>query len=473
MSIRWERVRINLMKVRTRIAPSPTGENLHIGNAYTALINYVFAKARSGEFIIRIEDTDRTRFVEGSEKRILASLAWLGIPHQEGPDIGGQYAPYRQSERLDTYKKYAEELIEKGHAYYCFCTQERLEKMRESQEIKHLPPMYDGLCKKIDPKEARMRVEKGEKYVIRLHVPDVGVTKFTDTIRGEISFENKLIDDQVLIKSDGYPTYHLGVVVDDHLMKISHIIRGEEWISSTPKHILLYKFFGWDPPVFAHMPLLRNPDKSKLSKRKNPVWASWYKNAGFLPEALCNYLALMAWSFPDGRDIFSVDEMVKEFKLENVQTTAPIFDIEKLRWMNGEYIRKMGDDELKNRLYAFDSHIPTVDAKMNKIIPLVKERIRTLNEFMSLAGFFYAKPATLERPLKEQLIAVIKNVLESCDWNHDAMEKAIRDAAEKDGMKAKDLFMELRIAVTGKTVGPPLLESLEILGKEETFARLK
>jgi glutamyl-tRNA synthetase len=461
------------MKVRTRIAPSPTGENLHIGNAYTALINYVFAKAHNGEFIIRIEDTDRTRLVEGAEGRIVASLAWLGIPHQEGPDIGGQYKPYRQSERLDTYKKYAEELITKGHAYYCFCTQERLEKMRKDQETKHLPPMYDGLCKKIDPKEARVRVEKGEKYVIRLNVPDTGVTQFTDLIRKEISFDNKLIDDQVLLKSDGYPTYHLGVVVDDHLMKISHIIRGEEWISSTPKHILLYKFFGWELPVFAHMPLLRNPDKSKLSKRKNPVWVSWYKEQGFLPEALINYLALMAWSFPDGRDIFSVAEMVKEFKLENVQTTAPIFDIEKLRWMNGEYIRKMSDTELIKQLYAFDPHIPKEEAKMKKIIPLVKERIRVLHEFMSLAGFFFAKPSTVERPLQEQFITVIRNVLESCDWNHDAMEKAIRGSAEKAGMKAKDLFMELRVAVTGKTVGPPLLESLEILGKEETLARIK
>jgi glutamyl-tRNA synthetase len=345
--------------------------------------------------------------------------------------------------------------------------------MREDQETKHLPPMYDGLCKKIDLLEAKKRVENGEKHVIRLNVPDTGVTQFIDRIRKEISFENKLIDDQVLLKSDGYPTYHLGVVVDDHLMHISHIIRGEEWISSTPKHILLYKFFGWEPPVFAHMPLLRNPDKSKLSKRKNPVWVSWYKEQGFLPEAVINYLGSMAWAFPGGKDMYTLDEMISEFKLENVQTTAPIFNIEKLRWMNGEYIRSMTDENLAKELFA---HITVLEPQQHslvmKIIPLIKERIHTLNEFMSLAGFFFEKPKEFERPLKESPLKAVKNVLEVCEWNHDAMEKAIRDIADKTKMKAKDLFMELRVAVTGKTVGPPLLESLEILGKEETLARL-
>ncbi len=273
-----------MKSVRTRIAPSPTGQDLHIGNAYTALVNSVFARKNKGKFIIRIEDTDRTRFVEGSEKRILSSLAWLGIAHDEGPDVGGPYAPYRQSDRLSVYKKYAEELIAKKHAYYCFCTPQRLEQMRKNQEANHLPPMYDGLCKTV--KNSELRIKNGEPYVIRLNVPDEGTTTFHDIIRGDISFGNKLIDDQVILKSDGFPTYHLGVVVDDHLMKISHIIRGEEWISSTPKHILIYQFLGWEPPQFAHMPLLRNPDKSKLSKRKNPVWVSWYKEQGFLPEVM-------------------------------------------------------------------------------------------------------------------------------------------------------------------------------------------
>ncbi len=460
-----------IKSVRTRIAPSPTGQDLHIGNAYMALINYVFAKKHNGQFVIRIEDTDRTRFVEGSEQRILKSLKWLGISHNEGPDIGGTSEPYRQSERLDMYKKYAEELVANDHAYYCFCTQERLELMRKDQESKHLPPMYDGLCKKIDPVEAKRRIEKGEKHVIRLNVPDEGVTPFHDLIRGDISFENRLIDDQVLLKSDGFPTYHLGVVVDDHLMEISHIIRGEEWISSTPKHILLYQFFGWEPPQFAHMPLLRNPDKSKLSKRKNPVWVRWYKEQGFLPEAVLNYLATMAWAFPDGKEIFSIDEMIKEFKLEDIQTTAPIFDIDKLRWLNGEYIRRTQNSELKSQIYKFfDGKYP--EEGIEKILPLVIERMKTLAEFGSLAGFFFERPKEYERPIKKELLTIAKTAIESSQWNHDAMEKAIRSAAEKAGVKAKDVFMELRVAVTGKTVGPPLLESLEVLGKEETLLRL-
>lgn len=459
--------------VRTRIAPSPTGQDLHIGNAYTALINYVFAKKHDGEFIIRIEDTDRARLVEGSEKRILSSLEWLGIPHDEGPDKKGPYEPYRQSERLPMYKKYAEELIAKGHAYYCFCTPERLSEMRIDQEANHMPPMYDGLCKKLDPKEAKKRVAAGERHVIRLNVPDEGVSQFHDIIRGDISFENKLIDDQVLLKSDGFPTYHLGVVVDDHIMNITHIIRGEEWIPSTPKHILLYKFFGWDLPQFAHVSVLRNPDKSKLSKRKNPVWVSDYEAKGYLPEAIKNYLATMAWAFPGGKEIFSVDEMMKKFTLEAIQTTAPIFDTEKLRWMNGEYLRSKSDDELVALIKKFEQRVADKDETiLKKSIPLIRDRMKLLSEYWTLAGFFFDRPKDFERPLKENLLKVSRDALNHSDLTHDAMEQSIRAAAEKEGLKARDVFMELRVAITGKTVGPPLLESLEILGKEETLARL-
>lgn len=454
--------------IRTRIAPSPTGENLHIGNAYTALINYVVAKQHNGQFIIRIEDTDRTRFVEGSEMRILESLAWLGIPHDEGPDKGGPFASYRQSDRLAIYKQHAEELVEKDHAYYCFCTPERLNTMRKDQEARHEPPRYDGTCR-----DGKRKKEKGknEKYVIRLKVPEEGTTTFTDLIRGEISFENKLIDDQVILKSDGYPTYHLGVVVDDHLMEISHIIRGEEWISSTPKHVLLYKFFGWELPVYAHMPLLRNPDKSKLSKRKNPVWASWYKEQGFLPEAVVNYLATIAWTHPDGKELFTVLEMIRVFDLKKIQTTAPVFDIEKLRWMNGEYLRSYQLSAVSNQLYIFYNKKYPLEM-IEKTWPLVRERIKTLAEYEAMAGFFFEKPKELERPINKELLTIARQSLETCDWNHDAMEKAIREATDKAGLKVKDVFMELRLAVTGKTIGPPLLESLEILGKEETLTRL-
>lgn len=458
--------------IRTRIAPSPTGQDLHIGNAYTALINYVFAQKNGGEFIIRIEDTDRTRLVEGSEQRILASLSWLGIPHAEGPDIGGTYAPYRQSERLPQYKNYAEDLIADGHAYYCFCTPPRLEEMRKNQEANHMPPMYDGLCKTLNSKESAKRAQSGEKYVVRLNVPDDGVTTFTDAIRGEISFENKLIDDQVLLKSDGFPTYHLGVVVDDHVMGISHVIRGEEWIPSTPKHLLLYKFFGWDTPVFAHVSVLRNPDRSKLSKRKNPVWVANYKAKGFLPEAIKNYLATMAWSFPGGKDIFSVSEMMEQFTLESVQTTAPIFDTEKLRWMNGEYLRMKSDEDISKLICDFynDKNIDSV--LLQKIIPLIRDRMKVLSEFDSLAGFFFARPEVFEKPVDLKIRKLLKDLIEKTEFSHDALEPEIRKLAEDQGLKAKDVFMELRVAVTGKTVGPPLLESIEILGKEETLSRL-
>lgn len=462
---------MGMTTVRTRIAPSPTGQDLHIGNAYTALINYVFAKSHKGQFLIRIEDTDRTRFVEGSQERILESLSWLGIPHDEGPDIGGPHEPYRQSQRLEKYKHYAEKLVEQGKAYYCFCTSERLTEMRKKQEENHEPPMYDGVCKQIFLEEARKRVASGEKYVIRLNVPDSGTTTFHDLIRGDISFENKLIDDQVLLKSDGFPTYHLGVVVDDYLMKVSHIIRGEEWISSTPKHILLYQYFGWELPQFAHVSVLRNPDKSKLSKRKNPVWVGDYKRRGFLPEALLNYLALMAWSHPEGKEFFTVPEMMNVFRLEDIQTTAPVFDQEKLRWMNGEYLKKLSITDYELRIFEFYDRKYSLE-RIKKIVPLVQERMKIFSEFESLAGFFFERPKEFERKIDTNLLMIAKDALEHSDWSHDAMEKAIRDGSEKQGMKAKDVFMELRLAVTGKSVGPPLLESLEILGKEETLERI-
>ncbi|MCJ7826090.1 glutamate--tRNA ligase, partial [Patescibacteria group bacterium] len=311
------------------------------------------------------------------------------------------------------------------------------------------------------------------KYVIRLNVPDTGTTEFHDLIRGDISFENKLIDDQVILKSDGYPTYHLGVVVDDHIMEIFHVIRGEEWISSTPKHILLYQFFKWELPQFVHVSVLRNPDKSKLSKRKNPVWVSDYRKKGYLPEAMKNYFSLMAWSHPEEKEFFTVSEFIKVFKLEDIQTTAPVFDQEKLRWMNGEYLRKKSDEELTALLYQHVNTLTQINKPtVMKIIPLIRERMKILSEFESLAGFFFDRPKEFERPLKVTPLKVGVSALMGSDWTHDAMEKAIREASDKAGVKAKDVFMELRVAITGKTVGPPLLESLEILGKKETLDRL-
>ena len=322
--------------IRTRIAPSPTGSDVHVGSIVAALMNWAWAKKNHGQFIIRIEDTDQTRIVIGGEKKMLDTLNRIGLIADESPQVGGPYAPYRQSERLKIYKHYAEELVNKGHAYYCICTSQRLIKMREEQQKNKQVPKYDRHClAHQDEIKNQIKKDNNIKYVIRLKIPDNQEIIINDVVRGEIKFHTKDIDDQVLLKSDGYPTYHLGVVVDDHLMNISHVIRGEEWLPSTPKHIIIYRAFGWKLPIFAHISLLRNPDKSKLSKRKNPVWTSWYLDQGILPEALLNYLAHMGWSHPKSKDIFTLDEYKSVFDIKDIQKTAPIFDPVKLEWMNG------------------------------------------------------------------------------------------------------------------------------------------
>ena len=467
--------------VRVRIAPSPTGEDLHIGNVYTALINYVFAKQNKGKFIVRIEDTDRSRLVPRAEEKILDSLCWLGLAYDEGPDIGGPYAPYRQSERLAIYQKYAQELIKVGAAYYCFCSPKTLDEIRKFQEAKSEPPRYDQRCRKLNTKDIKLKLKKGEPYVIRLKVPQAGQTKFNDLIREEISFENGLIDDQVLLKSDGYPTYHLAVVVDDYLMKISHVIRAEEWISSTPKHILIYKALGWEPPIYAHLPLLRNPDRSKLSKRRNPVWVSWYKEQGYLPEAIVNYLALMGWAHPEGKEIFDLGELIKKFKLESIQTTGPVFDLQKLEWMNGEYLRQSKISDLRSKIYDFyGKKYP--EEIIGKILPLVVDRMKKLADFESLTDFFFKKPhvdpALLMAGKKKEEIETAINMFifrteKFRDWKTKELEKEARKTAGEVGIKDADLFMLLRIAITGKTISPPLFETMEVLGRSETLDRLK
>lgn len=473
------------MRPRVRIAPSPTGEDLHIGNVYTALINWVFAQKNGGKFILRIEDTDRQRLVEGSEERILASLKWLGINYDEGPDIGGPYKPYRQSERLPLYKKYAEELIDKGGAYYCFCTPQRLDKMRQEQMAKKQAPTYDRTCRRLDPQESKARVQKGESYVIRLKVPEKGETKWTDLIRGEIAFKNSTVDDTVLLKSDGYPTYHLGVVVDDHLMEITHVIRAEEWISSTPKHLLLYQFFNWKAPEFAHLPLLRNPDRSKLSKRRNPVWVSWYRQEGYLPEAILNFLALLGWSHPQGLEVFPASEMIKNFSLKDVLTSAPVFNLEKLTWLNGVYIRNKSPQELLGLIknWAKDNgfKLRANDDHLMKILPLVQERMKKLSEFGELSDFFFLKPEVDPKLLtagktkgetKAEVAATLE-ALKTVSWQKEEIEKKIRQVAVDLNIKPPHLFMTLRIALTGKTATPPLFETMEVLGKEEVLLRLE
>jgi glutamyl-tRNA synthetase len=459
-------------KVRTRIAPSPTGEDLHIGTVYMALFNYVFAKQNKGDFIIRIEDTDRERFIKGGEERMLASLKWVGIPHDEGVDVGGSFFPYRQSERLSIYKKHAQELIDKGAAYYCFCSSERLSRMRLDQQKNHQPPMYDGLCKKIVPQKAA-ELAKTQSYVVRLNVPDEDFTQIHDRVRGLVKFENKLIDDQILIKSDGFPTYHLAVVIDDHLMQISHVIRGEEWLSSTPKHILLYQSFGWELPEYAHLPLLRNPDKSKLSKRKNPVWLSWFKKEGFLPEAILNYLATLTWSMPDNRDIFSVKDMIKNFSLSQIKTTAPIFDLTKLSWMNGVYIRQMTDAKL---IEALTAYLPenTDRILVKKLVPLAKDRIKKLSEFINYLQPFIKYNKNIINKEEKTLVKEFSQFFTNLSrWTTKNLENGAKEIVVKNNLSIKDAFMAIRLAVTGAKIGLPLFETMKILGKKEVLRRIR
>jgi glutamyl-tRNA synthetase len=459
--------------VRTRIAPSPTGFP-HIGTIYQVLIDFAYARKLEGKFILRLEDTDRVRFVEGAEEVIYKSLTWFGLIPDEDPQKGGPYGPYRQSERLPIYKKYAEELLEKKHAYYCFCTRERLEQMRKDQEANHKPPMYDKTCLALSDSEIQQKLESGIPRVIRMNIPSGEKIVVPDLISGDIIFESDVIDHQVIMKSDGFPTYHFGVVVDDHLMEITHVFRGKEWVSSTPKHVLLYKFFGWDMPVHAHLPLILNEDgKGKLSKRHGHASVDYYRNLGYLPEAVLNYLSNIVWNHPEGKEIYPIEEFIRLFDVTQITSQAPRFDLKKLDWVNSQYIRGKSDEQLMRLLKTFDPKISELDDKrLMLVIPLIKERMRILSEFWSLAGFFFARPSEFEHPVQKELVDIAKTALDGSLWTHEGMEKSIREASEKAGVKARDVFMELRVAVTGKTVGPPLLESLEVLGKEETFARL-
>ncbi|MEK7071136.1 MAG: glutamate--tRNA ligase [Patescibacteria group bacterium] len=461
------------MTVRTRIAPSPTGEDLHIGNLYTGLLNYAFAKKHNGQFIIRIEDTDRSRLIEKAEGRILDGLKQFGLIYDEGPDVGGASGPYRQSERVDTYHIYAKELLEKGSAYYCFCTKDRLDKLRKKQQADKQMPRYDKHCLQ-HTKDAQKRVDQGEQYVIRLNVPEKKEIAFNDLLRGEIKIKSENVDDQVLMKSDGFPTYHLAVVVDDHFMKISHVIRGDEWISSTPKHILLYEAFGWEKPIYVHTPLLRNADKSKFSKRKNPVWAHWYLEHGFLPEAVINYLSLMGWSHPKQKEIFDIDEFISVFDPKDMHVVGPVFDIVKLEWMNGEYIRKANNEELTTKIYEFYKG-KYAEEMIEKTVPLVKERMKRLTEYATLCEFFYKSPEEYQIDLKshKNIISKMHDELKKLkEWNAEAIGHAMQELAAKEKMKNSEFFMILRIVISGKKITPPLNESIELLGKAESLKRL-
>ncbi len=466
--------------MRTRIAPSPTGI-AHVGTAWMSMFDLALARQSCGQFLVRIEDTDRTRFVEDAEAKIYEAFQWLGIEYDEGGEKGGAHGPYKQSERLDIYQKYIQELLDKDHAYYCFCSSERLDQMRKDQQKAGQLPKYDRLCRTLTAEEVQKKLVAGEKAVVRLKVPDAGKIEWSDAIRGAVEFDLSMVDDQVLIKSDTFPTYHFAVVVDDHLMEITHVLRGEEWISSTPKHLLVYQAFGWEPPVFAHMPLIRNEDKSKLSKRKNDVSILSYRDKGYLPEALLNFIALLGWSHPEKKEIFSFAEFLQVMSLDRVQKTGPVFDVKKLDWMNGMYIRELPAEELKKRL---DVYLPAdfPRERIDEILPLVVERLVTLKDIEALTTFFYREVAPeqkvlLQKSTTEEVVVQIDDTVEKLSalksWEVAELETAIRSLQEDKNWKKNQYFMMLRVAVTGESATPPLFDTLKVIGKDKVLERLE
>lgn len=472
------------MAIRTRIAPSPTGDP-HVGTAYVALFNHALARKHGGSFVLRIEDTDRQRSNPASERMIYEALRWLGLGWDEGPDVGGPFGPYRQSERSEIYRSHAEELVGKGAAYPCFCTAERLAALREEQKARKASVLgYDGLCRRLDPAEADGRRKAGEAHVVRLAMPTDDSMTVTDLLRGEVRFERPQMDDQVLLKTDGFPTYHLANVVDDHLMGITHVVRAEEWLSSLPKHFQLYRAFGWETPVFCHLPLLRNADRSKISKRKNPVSLNHYRRAGYLPEAMLNFLALMSFAMPDGREEFSLAEFVEAFALERISLGGPVFDLGKLGWLNGRYLRRLSTAEMVGKLRAG----LLSDAYLEQVVPLCQERVDTLEGFFEYASFFFVgevaydeaaiaamvpkgrTPAEAGKALSSLLEQQVDPLLE---WTAEAVEGAVEAFAEASGWPARDTYMTVRVAVTGRPATPPLFETMAVLGKEVCRRRLR
>ena len=468
--------------VRVRVAPSPTGEP-HVGTAYQALFNYVFAKQQRGQFILRIEDTDQERSTKESEVAILESLKWLGLTWDEGPDVGGPYGPYRQSERTAIYREHASRLLQNGHAYRCFCSKERLDKMRAENRDKKIFPGYDRTCRAVPAEEAARRAEAGESFVLRLKVPVAGECAMPDLLRGEIRKDWQTVDDQVILKSDGFPTYHLANVVDDHLMLVTHVIRGEEWINSLPKHLKLYEYFGWKPPLFCHLPLLRNDDKNKtkLSKRKNPTSINYYRRAGFLPEALRNFMGLMGWWPPDGEEKFTTDKMIESFRLDAISLGGPVFDVQKLRWLNGRYIREDYDPvSLRRALIRWGLG----ESMLDRIVPLAQPRMETLSDWGYLTAFFFADAvpydvADLELEgktvdeLKEILLTAIWKLEELRGFTSESIENVFRGLAERLDIPLRDLSRPFYVAVTGAKASTPLFQSMEVLGLDMVRVRLR
>jgi glutamyl-tRNA synthetase len=460
--------------VRTRAAISPTGYP-HIGTIYQALFDYAFAHRHNGKFVVRIEDTDKERTVADAEEKVFMALDWFGLIEDESVRKEGPYKPYRQSNRLDIYKKYADELINNKKAYHCFCSKERLDKLRQELQKEGKVPMYDKHCLKLNKKEIKQKLAKNESYVIRLNIPPNTQIKIKDELRGEITFESNSVDDQVLMKSDGYPTYFLAVVVDDYLMKITHMVRGEEWLTSSAKIVLLYEYFGWDKPVFVHTPIIRNPDRSKFSKRQGHTNVSWYQEQGFLPEAILNYLSLMGWSHPEGKEIFPLDEFIKLFDFKDIKPIGPVFDLKKLEWMNGMYIRQKSIRQLADQILEFYKNKLPEDV-IEKTIPLIQDRIKKLSDYLPLCEFFFKAPATYEVSLdgKKDFFGKVHTELEKVtDWKAGLIGESLVNLAKKLEIKNSQFFMDMRVAMTGKKISPPLNESMEILGQDKCLNRIK
>ena len=465
--------------VRTRVAPSPTGDP-HVGTAYIALFNMVFARQHGGQFILRIEDTDQLRSSRESEQQIFDALRWLGIEWDEGPDVGGPHGPYRQSERSEIYQKYANELVEKDHAFHCFCSPERLDAVRAEQMANKQTPGYDGHCAHLDKAEAQARVDAGESHVIRMRVPAEGVCVVKDMLRGDVEIGWDRMDEQVLMKADGLPTYFLANVVDDHLMGITHVLRGEEWLPSAPKLIKLYEYFDWEQPVLCYMPLLRNPDKSKLSKRKNPTSITFYERMGYLPEAMLNYLGRMGWSMPDESEKFSLAEMIENFDINRISLGGPIFDVEKLSWLNGQWLRELPVEEFAARVqkWAFNPEY------LMQIAPHVQGRVENFSQIAPLAAFFFSGTVQVtaealahkkldEKQVRQTIQFVLWALEAQRSWDKDGITDCINRVGAALDLKLRDIMPLMFVAITGQASSVSVLDAMVILGPDLTRYRLR
>lgn len=484
-----------LQRVRVRFAPSPTG-SLHIGSLRTALFNWLFARHHGGDFILRIEDTDQKRFDPTALHTLMEALRWAGLQWDEGPEVGGPHAPYFQSERLEHYQQWAAWLVERDKGYKCFCTSERLQQVNKQKEAQKLPPGYDRHCRSLSREEVSQKEMEGLRSVIRFKMPLDGKTIVPDLIRGEVEFDNTTQQDMVLLKSDGFPTYHLAHIVDDHLMEISHVMRAVEWFPSLPLHVQIWQAFGWDMPIFAHLPVLLNPNgQGKISKRNPPkdkygniipVMVHDYVSAGYLPEAVNNFLANIGWNFGDAREVFTMQEAIERFDGTRINPANSAFPVEKLDWLNGTYIRNLSPDDLAARLKPyFDEAGLNVDiGKLQKVALLIQERIRTLGEAVKMAGFIFRDRISVSHDdliSKKVLAAELAKALRAShdllgalpDFSHEAQEAAMRGLAEQLGLKAGDFFGAVRVAVTGQKVSPPLFQTMEIIGRETSLARIE